>query len=144
MSDQGVQTALTTDEAVAQQQAPAAAPAPAPQAEAAPPLGTEGYEALKAESAGTERTFPVRDQNFRVVPELPGIVLLDLGVAADPSATPAEQLRAVREFLNAAIVEEDRPAFERLLRTAQPIIKIDELNKVVEGLIEMVGGRPTE
>jgi len=127
-----------------QPQAADAASDPEAAPEAAPSLGTEAYTALKAEADGTERTFPVRDQTFHVVAELPGIVLLDLGVAADPAATPAEQLRAVREFLNAAITPEDQPAFERLLRTAAPIIKIDELNKIVEGLIEMVGGRPTE
>lgn len=144
MSDQGVQTALTTDEAAVAAQQPAPAAAPQAPAEAAPPLDPSGYEALKAESEGTERTIPIRDQTFRVVAELPGIVLLDLGVAADPAATPAEQLRAVREFLKAAIVPDDQAAFERFLRTAQPIIKIDELNGIVEKMIEMVGGRPTE
>lgn len=126
-------------------QAPAqtdATAAPVPAEAASVP--TAAYEALKAEANGAERTFQVRETTFRVVPELPGIVLLDLGVAADPAATPAEQLRAVREFLKAAIVADDQPAFDRLLRTANPIIPIEELNKIVEGLIEMVGGRPTE
>lgn len=101
-------------------------------------------EALKAEEAGGLQAFNVRDSEFHVVADLPGIVLLDMGVAADPSATSAEQLRAVRQFLKAAVPLEEQVAFEALLRNAQPVIKIDELNKVVEQLIGIVGGRPTQ
>lgn len=101
-------------------------------------------EALKVEEAGGLQEFTVRDSTFHVVADLPGIVLLDMGVAADPSATSAEQLRAVRQFLKAAVPVDEQGAFEALLRSAQPVIKIDELNKVVEQLIAIVGGRPTQ
>jgi hypothetical protein len=112
-------------------------------------LNPEAYKALKDEEAATVdgeelATVEVRDQTFKVVANLPGIVLLDLGVASDPSATQGEQLRALREFLKAAIAPDDLGRFEHHLRTAQPTIYIDELNKIVEKLLAVIGGRPTE
>lgn len=108
-------------------------------------LNPEGYKAMKAEANDDGTTeVEIRDQTFRVVANLPGIVLLDLGVASDPSATQGEQLRALREFLKSAIVPEDLGRFEHFLRTAQPTIYIDELNKIVEKLLAVIGGRPTE
>lgn len=124
----------------------AAAPAPegASEDQAQPGvLNPEGYEALKNE-AEESATVEVRDQTFKVVANLPGIVLLDLGVASDPSATQGEQLRALREFLKAAIDSSDQGRFENFLRTAQPTIYIDELNEIVEKLLGVIGGRPTE
>lgn len=107
-------------------------------------LNPEGYEAMKAEADDGTTEVEVRDQTFKVVANLPGIVLLDLGVASDPSATQGEQLRALREFLKAAIAPADIGRFEHFLRTAQPTIYIDELNKIVETLLAVIGGRPTE
>ena len=102
------------------------------------------YKALKAEESAAEQAVDVRDQKFRVAAQLPGIILLDLGLASDPSATQGEQLRAMRQFLHAAIHPEDVGIFEHFLRTAQPVIEMEELNVVVEKLITMVAGRPTE
>ena len=112
------------------------------------PVSSAAYKALKAEEAedqeGTVRNIMVREKEFRLVNQLPGIILLDLGLASDPAATQGEQLRAVRQFLHAAIHSDDVAAFEFYLRTAQPVIEMEELNKVVEALITEVAGRPTE
>lgn len=140
MSDQtgsAVVTSVTADSGVSvSEDAPVA-----PQVEVEPTVTpTEALAALKGEND----TVTVRDQKFRVVTNLPGIVLLDLGVAADPSATQAEQLRALREFIKAAVHADDAGKFENLLRTAQPIIDIGELNDIVADLLAVVGGRPTE
>ena len=112
----------------------------------AEPVDVEGYKALKAEEAGEAaiRTITVRDRDFRIVNSLPGIILLDLGLASDPNATQGEQLRAIRQFLHAAIHEDDVELFEVYLRTARPVIEMEELNKVVEKLITEVAGRPTD
>jgi hypothetical protein len=107
-------------------------------------LDVDTYTALKAEEAGEGGSIEVRDQSFRTVANLPGIVLLDLGVASDPSATTGEQLRAMRQFIHAAIHPEDVAKFEHLLRTANPIIDMDELNTYVEKLMEVITARPTE
>lgn len=110
------------------------------------PVSAEGYKALKDEKNPPKegRYIPVRDREFRVADQLPGIILLDLGLASDPAATQGEQLRAMRQFLHAAIHEDDVEMFEVYLRTARPVIEIDELNKIIEKLVEDVAGRPTE
>jgi hypothetical protein len=136
--DTGVQTVTTLNQVEAS-------------AAQAPQGGETGaYEAIRTEAQSDNgeaqpRTFPVRDKEFRVVDVLPGIVLLDLGLAADPRASDIEQLRAVHAFLDSAIHPDDAAAFDHYLRTAQPTIEMEELNKVVEGLIGIVaGGRPTQ
>lgn len=109
-------------------------------------VSAEGYKALKEEQAPPKegRHIPVRDREFRIADQLPGIILLDLGLASDPAATQGEQLRAMRQFLVAAIHEDDSASFEVYLRTARPVIEIDELNSIIEKLVEEVAGRPTE
>ena len=110
------------------------------------PTSLDDYKAQKVEAGVADKvpTIAVRDKEFRVAAELPGIVLLDLGLASDPNSTQGEQLRAVRQFLHAAIHEEDVDAFEVLLRTARPVIQMEELNKLVEKLVEQTAGRPTD
>ena len=111
-------------------------------------VSASAYKAMKAEETAEAdeavRNITIRDKEFRLVNQLPGIILLDLGLASDPAATQGEQLRAVRQFLHAAIHSDDVAAFEFYLRTAQPVIEMEELNKVVEALITEVAGRPTE
>lgn len=112
-------------------------------------VSADGYKALKAE-AGDNQTddskthIPVRDQKFKIADEIPGIVLLDLGLATDPNATQGEQLRAMREYLTAAIHEDEVESFMVFLRKARPVIDITELNQIVEKLVELVAGRPTK
>jgi len=108
------------------------------------PVSADGYNAQKTEVLGEAETVEVRDRKFRVVDKLPAIILLDLGLASDPAATQAEQLRALRQFLNAAIHPDDNASFEVYLRQAQPVIEMEELNGIVEKLIAQVAGRPTE
>jgi len=146
MTDISAQTTVNTVNAVANT---SMQPGDSTDQATAGSLNPEGYDALKAEAAaetGAEEQsrLQVRDQSFRVVSNLPGIVLLDLGVASDPSATQGEQLRALREFLKAAIHPDDLPRFEHFLRTAQPTIYIEELNGIVEKLLTVIGGRPTK
>lgn len=111
-------------------------------------LDPAGYEAMKAETDETgEAEAPfieVRENKYKTAEKIPGIVLLDLGVASDPSATQGEQLRAMRQFIHAAIDPEEVAKFEHFLRTANPIIDMEELNTVVEKLMAVVTARPTE
>jgi len=107
------------------------------------PLQGEVLDTIRAEEEIKPRSIEVRDQNFKTAERLPGIVLLDLGLASDPEATQGEQLRAMRQFLQAAIHPDDIARFEVYLRRAQPVIEMEELNKVIETLITEVAGRPT-
>jgi len=101
-------------------------------------------ESLKAEANDKWQTFTVRDSEFRAVTQLPGIVLLDIGLASDPKSGDMEQLRAIKNFLKSAIWHEDQDDFDTFLRESDPPVLIGELNKIVEQLISMVSGnRPT-
>src|SRR5438552_2714376 len=110
------------------------------------PTSTDGYEALKEEEKTAEEGHftDVRDRKFRLVDELPGIIMLDLGLAADPSATTNEQAKATRQFLHAVIHPDDVVAFEHFLRTAKPVIDMEELGKIMENLLTEISGRPTK
>lgn len=110
------------------------------------PVSLEGYKALKAqEEVEDERLFTeIREKKFHVTSDLPAIVILDLGVASDPSSTTGDKLRALRQFLNTAIVEDEVDAFNHLLRTAKPSILMDELNQITEDLMTKVVAVPTE
>lgn len=134
MSDQssGVQTVTTAN-----------APTSEPDVAVAPTDGGD-YEGLKAEAKGDWQPFNVREREFRAVTQLPGIVLLDIGLASDPKSGDMEQLRAIKGFLKSSIWHEDQEEFDTYLREADPPILIGELNKIVESLISKVSGnRPT-
>lgn len=120
-------------------------PIPTPADLPAVATSTEGYEALKVEAVEEEGHYTdIRDKRFKLVDQLPGIIMLDLGLAADPSATTNEQARATRQFLHAVIHPDDVGAFEHFLRTAVPVIDMDELGKIMENLLTEISGRPTK
>lgn len=107
------------------------------------------YETLRAQEtvAEDEDTRPfttIREKKFHITTDLPAIIVLDLGVASDPSSSTGDKLRALRNFLNAAIVEDEVDAFNHLLRTAKPAILMDELNEITEDLMTKVVAVPTE
>lgn len=95
--------------------------------------------ALKSEG----KPITLRDQDFAVVKELPGITILDLGLAADPEANDFARLKAIREVLDVAIIPAEMGRFKNLLKYADPVIGIEELDGVISQLIEQVMGRPT-
>jgi hypothetical protein len=106
------------------------------------PVSLEGYKALK--EADTRPFTTVRDKVFHITTDLPAIIILDLGVASDPASSTGDKLRALRGFLNAAIVEDEVDGFNHLLRTAKPSILMDELNEITEDLMTKVVAVPTE
>jgi hypothetical protein len=114
------------------------------------PVSLEGYKALKdqegekTEEADTRPFTTVRDKVFHITTDLPAIIILDLGVASDPASSTGDKLRALRGFLNAAIVEDEVDGFNHLLRTAKPSILMDELNEITEDLMTKVVAVPTE
>jgi hypothetical protein len=107
-----------------------------------PTVDTSGYAAVRNE--GEPAFIEVRGQKFRLIPKLPAMTMLDLAMAGDPAATDMERLRAVRSFIDIAVVPEQAPAFQRLLRSTDDPIGMDELMKVIEKAVELLTGRPTE
>lgn len=119
--------------------------APTPTAVPPPqPVDTSDAYAAHQEAVNGDRTVFVRDERYTVVEELPGIVLMDLGIASDPSASDGERLRGLKSFLDSALVDEDKPRFERQLRTARdPVIGIKEIEDIIGQIAPKVTGRPT-
>jgi len=127
--------------------APAAASAPAAQAAPAPASAHDGTAVMGAqiaEAAGVPRDFPIRDRTFHLVPKLPGITLMKMGVAGDPSIGPARQMTAILDFLHVALVPDERDAFMQFLEfEAEPVIEVEELNVLIGKMAEEFTGRPT-
>lgn len=119
--------------------------APAPVATPAPPPSdtSDAYQAAR-EAADPNKSVTVRGQTFRLVDELPGLLLMDLGVAGSGAASQEDTLMALRDFLRFGIVEEDRARFRHLLMTAKdPVIGVEDLNAIVTQMVPKVTGRPT-
>jgi hypothetical protein len=109
-------------------------------------VDTEGYDSLAAEAEDDliPYVIPNRDMTIHLLPiaKLPGKMLLDMGsVAARKSQ--AEQFKIISDFLDVAVAPRDRDQFERLMMNASPSLALDELNRIVEGMIEAIGGRPS-
>jgi hypothetical protein len=118
---------------------PPATPVPPP----VQPADTSDAYAAHLEALSPDRTVFVRDEKYTVVDELPGIVLMDLGIASDPAATDGERLRGLKSFLDSALVDEDKARFERQLRSARPVIGIKEIEDIIGQIAPKVTGRPT-
>lgn len=114
-----------------------------PATPAAKPADTSDAFASHVEALDPDRTVFVRDEKYTVVDELPGIVLMDLGIASDPAATDGERLRGLKSFLDSALVDADKPRFERQLRSARPVIGITEIEEIIGQIAPKVTGRPT-
>lgn len=115
-------------------------PAPAPD--------TTRYEALREEATvaleDAAHRFTVRDQTFKMRPEIGAAVLLDLAVVGDKGTPQLEQLRAMRTFLDEAVDPDDQAEMHQLLRRAEPPIGFGELAKVIEAMVAGMSARPTE
>lgn len=117
--------------------------------EVAQPVDLAAYQALRAQEEAGEAederlSVDIREKTFHVTTELPAIIILDLGVASDPASSTGNKLMALRNFLNAAIVDDEVDAFNHLLRTAKPPILMEELNGITEQLMAKVVAVPTE
>jgi len=108
------------------------------------PTTSDVIESLEAESTGTTLELKVRDEVFGLAPEIPAIVMLRLSAAGDPKTPPARQMTAIANFLEFAVVPEDRERFNEFLEDAEPLIDFEELNSILERATEVIAARPSE
>lgn len=107
---------------------------------------TSGYQGLQVGASSPEdarRKFDVRDRKFLLRDQIPAAALLDLALTGDEEAPPLERTRSIKTFLEVAVDPADSFAFNQYLRKASPTIEMDELVKIIEGMIEQISGRPT-
>ena len=105
---------------------------------------TTALDALENEAGIGDLSVAVRDKNFRLVREVPAIVMLRLSAAGDPKTPPARQMAGIVTFLEHVVVEDQREEFLDFLETAEPVIDFDELTKILETATEAIAGRPTQ
>lgn len=106
------------------------------------------YEQLKTEAtAAFDDSFKrvkVRDRVFRVHDEVSGMLMLDLSLMSDRKTKDSEKVRILRNFLDGAIHVDDVDDFNDLLRYTQPVIDVNELMDIVQDVVVLVAGSPTE
>jgi hypothetical protein len=101
-------------------------------------------DSLAAEADGTKLELKVRDEVFGLAPEIPAIVMLRLSAAGDARTPPARQMTAIANFLEHAVIPDDRERFNDFLEDADPIIDFEELNAILERATEVIAARPSE
>lgn len=101
-------------------------------------------DALENEAGTIGLTLKVRDREFRLVREVPAIVMLRLSAAGDSRTSPAKQMSGIVTFLEHVVVPDERDEFMALLEDADPVIDFDELTKILESATEAIAGRPTQ
>jgi hypothetical protein len=53
-------------------------------------------------------------------------------------------MTAIANFLEHAVIPDDRDRFNEFLEDADPIIDFEELNKILERATEVIAARPSE
>lgn len=82
-------------------------------------------------------------ESFEAVPAVPGAALLDFIADAD-SDDGGRASQALVDFLEGAIVEDDKERFRDLIRDPKRLIEIETLAQICEWLVEQYATRPTE
>ena len=108
------------------------------------PFDDSKYRELRSEHTTQESVITVRDQEFRLVDELPAIIYLDLATVGDPNADPVDQMDRMRNFIKYAVHPDDSGRFQSLLRSAQPVVGMEELVEIVQNMAEVLSQRPTQ
>lgn len=116
-------------------------------------LDPTAYEAARAqqEIEAKEAEFPritfregtPGEMTWRLRKELPAATLLDLALTGDPKSKPIQRVRAMSGFLVTAVHPEDTDDFNEWLRSADPVVDMEELQKIVEEIVEKVTDIPT-
>ena len=89
------------------------------------------------------KTVVCRGQGFKMVDELPGMLMLQLTRLEDPKMALWKKSSAMVRILEAAIVADEREDWMELLETAEPPIGMEELTALISKVVEHVVGRPT-
>ena len=108
------------------------------------PVESLAVEEEKAQGIVEPDYIKVRDQEFKLVDELPAFTMLRLSAAADPKTPVPVQMQSILGFLTKAVDEEDRVEFLAYLEDAIPVIDFEELNEILTEATEIIGGRPTK
>lgn len=87
--------------------------------------------------------FDIAGQEFEVLPEIPGIVLLDF-IESTTSDVKGASATALVDFLKDVMTTEEWNRFDAVLRNPANRIDIKTITEIVGYLVAEYSGRPTE
>lgn len=105
----------------------------------------KSFAAARRVDKGEVLTFDLNGQNFTCLTDLPGGMLLDwTEKAADPKITELEQAQFAAQFLEDVLDDESAVRFNEGLHSKTDPITADQMGDVLNWLVEVYMGRPTE
>lgn len=128
------------------------AAAEAAAAPSGPPPEVASVEVLTAEEAARNGSpqVEVRGRMFRLLPEIPGMLLLQLTLAQkkvrnSPNKTDyqVDALAATGDLICSLVIEDEREEFIEACVHAQPTLGMEELMGMMRQMMEEITGRPT-
>ncbi len=91
-----------------------------------------------------EFDFTFRDETFTSKGDIPGILMLEFFAAADDDENVSKVSKATLDFLDYAIVEDQKKKFRKFLLEADPPISPTELTEFTFKLIGEISGNQEE
>lgn len=91
-----------------------------------------------------EFDFTFRDETFTSKGDIPGILMLEFFAAADDDENVSKVSKATLDFLDYAIVEDQKKKFRKFLLEADPPISPTELTEFAFKLIGEISGNQEE
>lgn len=88
-------------------------------------------------------TFKLKGEEFTAIPEIQGLVLMDL-VKRSQSEDPTESFEMMMELFDNALEDESLERFRALVKDKKRIVSLEKLTEVVSFLIEEYANRPEE
>lgn len=91
-----------------------------------------------------EFDFTFRDETFTSKGDIPGILMLEFFAAADDDENVSKVSKATLDFLDYAIVEDQKKKFRKFLIESDPPISPTELTEFTFKLIGEISGNQEE
>jgi hypothetical protein len=86
-------------------------------------------------------SFKLHDEEFSCVPQIQGVVLLEL-VASSSSEDNIDSVRAITNFFKDVLEDESYKRFSKLIRDKKKIVSAETLGEIVGWVVSQYGARP--
>lgn len=86
-------------------------------------------------------TFKLHDEEFTCVPQIQGVVLLEL-VASSSSEDNTDSIRAITNFFEDVLEDDSYTRFSKLIRDKKRVVDASTLGEIVGWVVSQYGDRP--
>lgn len=100
--------------------------------------------AYKAVAHPESREIEMRGQRYKLRESIGAVNMMDLALTGDDDTSDVEKVKILLDFIDSTVVADQAKDFRKALRKSDPPIEMEELQTVIESLIEVISGRPTE